>query len=131
MEEYDVVVSGYGPTGQSAASLLARLGYSVAVFERWPTMYGLPRLCSLDGEACRIVQAAGDVDQALADSSEVRWYNLVDANGEILIEINFEDTRVCGFYDRMSMYQPDVEATLDRVAREGGSMSSRAGSSRA
>jgi 3-(3-hydroxy-phenyl)propionate hydroxylase len=120
MEEYDVIVSGYGPTGQAAASLLARMGHSVAVFERWPNMYGLPRLCSLDGEACRIVQAAGDVDEALADSSEVRYYNLVDAQGDILIEINFEDTRVCGFYDRMSMYQPDVEATMDRAARERG-----------
>src|SRR5689334_10832633 len=96
MEEYDVVISGYGPTGQTAASLLSRLGHRVAVFERWPTMYGLPRLCSIDGESCRIVQAAGDVDAALSDSTEVRQYKLVDGKGEILLDITWDDERVCG-----------------------------------
>jgi len=120
MEEYDVVISGYGPTGQAAASLLSRLGHRVAVFERWPTMYGLPRLCSIDGESCRIVQAAGDVDAALSDSTEVRQYKLVDAQGDILLDITWDDERVCGFYDRISMYQPDVEAAIDAAARERG-----------
>lgn len=120
MEEYDVVISGYGPTGQAAASLLARLGHRVLVFERWPSLYGLPRLCSIDGESCRIVQAAGDVDAALAESSDVRHYDLVDAAGEILVQIDWEDTRVCGFYDRISMYQPDVEDAMDQAARARG-----------
>jgi len=120
MEEYDVVISGYGPTGQAAASLLARLGHRVLVFERWPSLYGLPRLCSIDGESCRIVQAAGDIDAALADSSDVRHYNLVDAAGDILVQIDWEDTRVCGFYDRISMYQPDVEDAMDQAARARG-----------
>jgi 3-(3-hydroxy-phenyl)propionate hydroxylase len=120
MYDYDVVISGYGPTGQAAASLLARLGHSVCVFERWPSMYGLPRLCSIDGESCRIVQAGGDVDSALAESTEVHHYRLVDAQGETLLDVDWENTRVCGFYDRISMYQPDVERALDTAARERG-----------
>ena len=120
MDQYDVVISGYGPTGQAAASLLARLGHSVCVFERWPSLYGLPRLCSIDGESCRIVQAAGDVDHALHDSSDVRKYDLVDAKGEVLVHIEWEDSQVCGFYDRISMYQPDVEDAIDVAARERG-----------
>ena len=120
MDQYDVVISGYGPTGQAAASLLARLGHSVCVFERWPSLYGLPRLCSIDGESCRIVQAAGDVDHALHDSSDVRKYDLVDAKGDVLVHIEWEDSQVCGFYDRISMYQPDVEDAIDVAARERG-----------
>ncbi|CAB4940793.1 unannotated protein [freshwater metagenome] len=121
MEEFDVIISGYGPTGISAASLIARMGHSVAVFERWPTMYGLPRLCSIDGESCRIVQAAGDVDQALADHSDVKWYHLVDGEGNVLIDVNFEkEKRVSGFYNRKSMYQPDVERAMDEAGRERG-----------
>jgi 3-(3-hydroxy-phenyl)propionate hydroxylase len=120
MDEYDIVISGYGPTGQAAASLLARLGHTVCAFERWPSMYGLPRLCSIDGESCRIVQAGGDIDAALAESSDVRHYKLVDAKGDVLLQVDWEDTHVCGFYDRISMYQPDVEAALDAAARERG-----------
>jgi 2-polyprenyl-6-methoxyphenol hydroxylase-like FAD-dependent oxidoreductase len=30
--DYDVVVSGYGPSGQAAASILSRLGHRVCVF---------------------------------------------------------------------------------------------------
>ncbi len=41
---YDIAVVGYGPTGLTAASLLGRLGHRVVVCERWPGLYGLPRL---------------------------------------------------------------------------------------
>jgi 3-(3-hydroxy-phenyl)propionate hydroxylase len=123
MEEFDVVVVGYGPTGQAAASLLARLGHRVCVFERWPSLYAFPRLCGIDGEAARIVQAAGDVDRALAESTERRHYNLVNGEGEMLVQINWtEDTRVCGFYDRISIYQPDIEDAIDDAARERGAV---------
>jgi 3-(3-hydroxy-phenyl)propionate hydroxylase len=121
MDQFDVVVVGYGPTGQAAASLLARLGHRVCVFERWPTLYAFPRLCGIDGESARIVQAAGDVDAALAESTERRHYNLVNGAGEMLVQINWdEDTRVCGFYDRLSIYQPDIEDAMDAAARERG-----------
>lgn len=42
-KRYDVVISGYSLTGVAIASLLSRQGHRVAVLERWPTMYGLPR----------------------------------------------------------------------------------------
>ena len=54
---YDVAVIGYGPTGLVAASLLGQAGYRVVVVERWPTLYGLPRLTHIDGETARIIQA--------------------------------------------------------------------------
>ena len=46
---YDAAIAGYGPTGLAAASLLARRGHKVCVFERWPTLYGLPRMATIDG----------------------------------------------------------------------------------
>src|ERR1700733_12803972 len=68
---YDVVVAGYGLAGECAPSLLARLGHRVCAFERWPTLYGLPRTVSTDGEGTRILDKTADREQALRSSSEI------------------------------------------------------------
>jgi 3-(3-hydroxy-phenyl)propionate hydroxylase len=119
-QEFDVIVSGYGPTGQALASILARQGHSVCVLERWPELYGLPRLCTIDGEAARIIQAAGDVDAALVDSNPCRRYLLVNEAEQVLIDIDWTADHVCGYPLRISMHQPDIETAMDAAARERG-----------
>ena len=69
MPDFDVAVIGYGPTGLTAASLLGQLGHRVVVIERWPTLYGLPRLTHIDGETARLLSFACNIDEALRDSS--------------------------------------------------------------
>lgn len=118
--DFDVVVSGYGPTGQAAASLLASKGHRVAVFEKFPTLYGQPRLCTVDGETARIIQAAGDVDYAFRASSWCRKYDLEDAKGELITSMDWSGLHMCGFPGRISFYQPDVEDAMDAAARERG-----------
>jgi 3-(3-hydroxy-phenyl)propionate hydroxylase len=121
--QFDVVVVGYGPTGQALASLLARLGHSVCVFEKTPQLYGQPRLVTLDGEGARIVQAAGDVEYALRESAETTWYVLENAEGEPLVKIDWSEggqQHVCGYPRRLEMFQPDVEESMDQAARERG-----------
>jgi 3-(3-hydroxy-phenyl)propionate hydroxylase len=120
VEEFDVAIVGYGPTGQAAASLLSRLGHRVVVFERHPALYGLPRLCTIDGESARIVQAAGDVDRAFRVSSWMRKYELVDSAGDVIVTLDFSDMHMCGYPGRISFYQPDVEDVMDAAARERG-----------
>lgn len=113
---YDVAVIGYGPTGLVAASLLGQAGYRVVVVERWPTMYGLPRLTHIDGEAARVIQACGNVDQALRDSIPLDTYHYVNAAGELLLELGWEGKQ-CGYAAHNSIYQPDIEDAIhDRVA---------------
>jgi 3-(3-hydroxy-phenyl)propionate hydroxylase len=118
--EFDIAISGYGPSGQALASLLARRGHSVAVFEKFPTLYGLPRLCTVDGETARIIQAAGDVDAAFRVSSWCRKYDLEDLDGELITSMDWSDLHICGYPGRISFYQPDVEETMDATARERG-----------
>ncbi|WP_181801183.1 bifunctional 3-(3-hydroxy-phenyl)propionate/3-hydroxycinnamic acid hydroxylase MhpA [Streptomyces shenzhenensis] len=123
---YDIAVVGYGPTGLVAASLLGRLGHRVVVCERWPALYGLPRLTHIDDETARTVQAAGDVDEALRDSSMCQ-YLWVNGKGETLVNIPANPDGSMGYPDHISMYQPDVESAIDRRLRGYGTVDVRQG----
>jgi 3-(3-hydroxy-phenyl)propionate hydroxylase len=116
----DVIVVGYGPTGLAASSLLARLGHDVITLERWPTLYGQPRLVNLDAEAARIVQAAGDVDVALQESTAFERYYFRNAAGDTLVDMDWSGRHHCGYEAHLSMFQPHVEDAIDAAARERG-----------
>ncbi|MEP6560812.1 MAG: FAD-dependent monooxygenase, partial [Nakamurella sp.] len=54
-DHYDVAIVGYGPVGQTLATLLGRAGHTVAVIEKWPTFYPMPRAVHFDHEVARIL----------------------------------------------------------------------------
>jgi 3-(3-hydroxy-phenyl)propionate hydroxylase len=113
---FDVAVIGYGPAGLAAASLLGQSGHRVVVCERWPSLYGLPRLTHIDDETARTVQAAGDVEAALRDSSPTE-YTWVNGVGELLLKIPAAPAGPMGFPTHISMYQPDIEDAIDARIR--------------
>ena len=55
--DYDVVISGLGPTGLTLAHLLGKRGRSVLVLEREPEFYGNARAVYTDDECMRIFQS--------------------------------------------------------------------------
>ena len=114
--DFDVAVVGYGPTGLVLSSLLGRAGHRVVVFERWPDLYGLPRLTHIDGETARIVQAAGDIEFALRDASPKQVYEWRGCDGELLLEVDWSG-QSSGFDAHYSMYQPDIESAIDQRIR--------------
>lgn len=59
MDKFDVIIVGLGPTGATLAGLLGQEGVRVAVFDRLPDLYPLPRAIGLDQETMRIVQELG------------------------------------------------------------------------
>ena len=110
--DYDVAVVGYGPAGEVAASTIGAAGHRVVVFERHRAAYPLPRMVTFDGEACRTLQATGNgIDHALRNAVVLDTCNFGDAHADVLLELDWRGTQ-CGFHAHYSVFQPDVEATL-------------------
>ncbi|WP_321785079.1 bifunctional 3-(3-hydroxy-phenyl)propionate/3-hydroxycinnamic acid hydroxylase [Paraburkholderia sp. J94] len=111
-DDYDVAVVGYGPAGEVLASTLGAAGARVLVIERWPQPYPLPRLTTLDGEVCRVVQATGiDTDMAFAETSVQDACHFVDAAGEPLMVVKYPGL-LGGWPSRVSVFQPDFERSI-------------------
>lgn len=117
MQEFDVVIVGYGPTGEVLAAVLGKAGHRVAVVERWPTLFGLPRLTHIDDEGARIVQSVGDIDHALRDADGINGYTFYNGDNEVLVRIGSSSKSLCGFIRDISIYQPDIDAEIDKTVR--------------
>ncbi|HWI84918.1 MAG TPA: bifunctional 3-(3-hydroxy-phenyl)propionate/3-hydroxycinnamic acid hydroxylase [Sphingomonas sp.] len=113
---FDVAIVGYGPAGEVLASTIGAAGFNVVVLERWPSPYPLPRLTTLDGECCRVVQAtSADADKGFTESCVQEMAHFVDAVGDALMVVRYPG-KIGGWPSRMSVFQPDFERGIaDKV----------------
>ncbi len=108
---YDVAIVGGGPTGLSAAALLASRGRTVVLFERHPARYALPRAGHIDHEVMRIIQAVGAHKAILADDVEFASYNWYNGEGELLLAFPSGQS-ISGFRGDYMMFQPVLDGAL-------------------
>jgi 3-(3-hydroxy-phenyl)propionate hydroxylase/flavoprotein hydroxylase len=114
---YDVAVVGYGPVGMVTAALLGRAGHRVAVVERYPTLYNLPRAAIFDDETMRTFARLGIAERLLPLVHAQQNYEWRNGNGELLIEHEFSAVGRSGWAEWYMMYQPDLEDALDATCR--------------
>lgn len=108
--DVDVAIVGAGPSGMAAAALLGRV-WRVALIERHPAPYGLPRAGHIDHEIVRILQGVQAHQPLLEDGvtdSAYRWFG---ADGELLFSFHGKGS-VSGFPSDVMMYQPVLEDAL-------------------
>ena len=72
------MIVGAGPTGITAATLLAQYGIDCLVLDRWPDVYPQPRAVHLDDEIYRIVARLGIADEFAAISRPAHGLRLLD-----------------------------------------------------
>jgi len=113
----DVAVVGYGPVGQSMSILLGERGYDVTVFDRWPSLYPLPRAVFHDHEIRRVFHAMDigqEVEAISQPSAKYQWFN---ANWETLVEIDWSAESISDGPVGYLFNQPSLEALLDGKAK--------------
>ncbi|MEQ1788096.1 MAG: bifunctional 3-(3-hydroxy-phenyl)propionate/3-hydroxycinnamic acid hydroxylase [Acidimicrobiales bacterium] len=114
----EVAIVGGGPVGSALAILLAQLGRSVTVLERWPAPYSLPRAVHFDHEVGRILQMCSIGDELRRISEPAEVYEWRNAAGTTLLRFGQRGDGPSGWPASSMFSQPDLERLLDARARE-------------
>ncbi|MWB79105.1 bifunctional 3-(3-hydroxy-phenyl)propionate/3-hydroxycinnamic acid hydroxylase [Pseudooceanicola sp. 216_PA32_1] len=109
--EVPVVVVGAGPTGLTAANLLAAYGVDCLLLERDAGPMNLPRAIVIDDEGARTLQVFGLDRSYLADPMEGDGSRYYDDAGHCFAETG-QGPRNFGFAKRNFIFQPELEAAL-------------------
>lgn len=113
ISDFDVIVVGAGPTGLTMGHLLGKMGIRTLIIERNKETVAQPRAVSIDDEALRTMQAAGVLQEVLADVALDYGLASFDASGRQLQAVH-PTTREYGFPRRNAFVQPLLEGALNR-----------------
>ena len=108
-----VVIVGAGPTGVTAATLLAQYGVECVVLDRWPDVYPQPRAVHLDDEIYRLVARLGVADEFAAISRPSHGLRLLDNTMRVLAEFSRDTACSTNGFPQANMFdQPEFEVLL-------------------
>lgn len=108
-----VIVIGAGPTGMTAATLLAQQGISCLLLDRHETVYPLPRAVHADDEIYRILTRLGVGDEFAAHRRAGLGLRLIDTDMRVLTELKRSPQPSANGYPQMNMFdQPELEGML-------------------
>ena len=98
-----VVIVGAGPTGVTAATLLAQHDIDCLVLDRWENVYAQPRAVHLDDEIYRIIGRLGIADEFSTISRPARGLQLRDRKMRVLAEFRRDAAESAHGYPRANM----------------------------
>ncbi|WAJ42922.1 bifunctional 3-(3-hydroxy-phenyl)propionate/3-hydroxycinnamic acid hydroxylase [Mycobacterium sp. Aquia_216] len=113
IQRVTIVIVGAGPTGVTAATLLAQYGVHTLVLDRWPGVYPQPRAVHLDDEIYRVIARLGIAEEFAAISRPTLGLRLLDDRFRVLAEFTRDTSRSRNGFPQANMFdQPELEAVL-------------------
>ncbi len=113
MDQYDVAVIGFGPTGATAANLLGRYGLQVLVLERDLDVYPRQRAIAADEDALRVWQSLGLLPELLAGmETDIKVH--FRHGRRVFLSFDAKADKGNGVPGTVFFHQPSLEATLRR-----------------
>jgi 3-(3-hydroxy-phenyl)propionate hydroxylase len=113
LESVPIVIVGAGPTGVTAATLLADYGISCLVLDRWESVYPQPRAVHLDEEINRLVARLGVADEFAAISRPALGLRLLDHDLRVLAQFHRDPAESVHGFPQANMFdQPELESLL-------------------
>ncbi len=113
VRRHRVVIVGAGPTGITAATLLAQLDMDCLVLDRWSAVYPQPRAVHLDDEIYRTIARLGIADEFASISRPTLGLRLLGVHFGVLAQFDRDQTRDENGYPQANMFdQPELEALL-------------------
>ena len=113
MSTVPVVIIGAGPTGLTAATLLAQYGVECLLLDRWESVYLQPRAVHLDDEIYRVLVRMGVAEQFAAITRPCHGLRLLDRDMRVLAEFRRGTATGRHGYPEANMFdQPVLEAIL-------------------
>lgn len=116
LNDVDVLISGYGPTGATLANLMGKRGYSVLVIDQESAIYDKPRAITADQEVLRILQEFGVADEVAAASTPHPGTDYVGLQGQVIKRFYpAPPPNALGWEPSWMFVQPDLEAVLRKA----------------
>lgn len=86
-----IAIIGCGTAGPAAATLLARQGHQVVVFERAPECRAVGAGFLLQPSGMGVLRELGILDEVLAHAARVRRLHVLESWGETLLSLRYEE----------------------------------------
>ena len=113
-EHFPVAIVGAGPTGLTLANLLGVYGVACLLIERNADTVHEPRAVSIDDESLRTMQAAGLVEEVMAQTVHGYGSHYYSARGRLFAKVQPTE-QPYGFPRRNAFRQPILEAQLHKA----------------
>ena len=126
--DYDIAIIGYGPVGAMAASMFGSSGLNIVVIEPKKEIWNIPRAVALDGQAQRIFQSFGIINNIPV--KPIDGLTFINKKGKQIVYVDFTDhSTPNGYSETVGFSQPNLERTLREQAESYKNITFKLGSS--